>query len=174
MIHDFAVNPDAVVFSLDSDDWMSNPKALAIVATTYTTNQCLYTYGNCNIWLDEAKKIISSHAFDSYANTAYSKNDLTSKKLRSVPFRPLHPRTWKVSLFKKIPKSYYLDSDHHWLRFCEDMAIFFPIMELAPTSGKVIKAVLTTYTVSVKRNDASVSLIETLKDEIYIRKFQHA
>ncbi len=169
--HKFAKNEDAVIFNLDGDDYLSNTNALRIVAKAYKESDCIYTYGNCTMEFENTKEATSASRFDTYANTPYTTYEKNNNLFRKVPFRPLHPRTWSVKAFKKIPKKTFLDHNREWLRYCEDMAIFFPLIEKYPTRVRTISEKLSTYVIS-RKNDAKLRLAETVRDEVFIRKFQ--
>lgn len=173
LIHNYAKKNSAIICNIDGDDYFSNNQALETIANAYTTTGCEYTYGNCRVRNVETGEFFTASSFDRHANKPYTQEEKNSS-LRKLPFKPLHPRTWKVSLFKKIKQSNFKDANGNWLKYCEDMAIFFPLMDQAPYGGQVIQSELYTYNISTKHNDTMIHLLDTLKDEVYIRKFQGA
>ena len=89
---------------------------------------------------------------------------------RLEPFYPLHPRTWKVWLFKKIKKEDFHRPNGTWLQYAEDQAIFFPMLEIANGNFEVIKAPLYVYNMTTQHSDIKENLLGLLKDELIIRK----
>jgi glycosyltransferase involved in cell wall biosynthesis len=170
MIHRYATKDNAIVFNLDCDDYLLTPDALATVAAVYAHKKPLFTYGGCIVFDENKKKAIQPQEFDPYANKPYPTKITTTINVRTLPFHPLHPRTWKVSLFKKIPKKNFFGPTGQWLKFCEDMAIFFPMLEKKPNRYAVIDQPLYMYTYSPKRNDVDSNFLSALKEEVFIRK----
>ncbi len=170
IIHKFATINSAVVFNLDGDDWLL-PNALDTVANIYLNfPKCLLTYGECLIWDGIKISHKSSRYLLPWTNTRYPNKIVEKKSFRAEPFRPLHPRTWKVSLFKSIPKKEFLDSKGKWLRFAEDQAIFFPMLEKVGDNYQVIKKSLYVYNSANVHADVVENTISLIKDEIEIRK----
>lgn len=170
IIHKYAKKDDAIIFNLDGDDWLL-PNALNIVANVYQKHQkCQLTYGQCLIWDgDEIYRKSSRYLFPRI-NTRYPKQIEKHKSYRLEPFRPLHPRTWKVSLFKSISKKEFLDSRGKWLRFPEDQAMFYPMLEKINDNYIVIKKSIYVYNMANAHSIIKEYTIPTVKEEIDIRK----
>lgn len=168
VIHKCIKNDDAVVVSVDGDDWLANSEVLTTLNKTYQNENCFFSYGSCSIWNDS--RIHHQSSFDPIANTAYPSEVIKDKSFRTIPFRPLHLRSWKVWLFKKINLRDFLYVDRSWLRFCEDMAIFFPFLEMYPKKYVVISDILYIYNRETINNDIKVNRFETIREEIFIRK----
>lgn len=170
IIHKFAKKDAAIIFNLDGDDWLL-PNALETVASIYrTAPKCALTYGECLIW--DGKDISSHpsrHIFP-LTNTRYKSATEKNNTFRLETFRPLHPRTWKVSLFKSILKDEFLDASKRWIRFPEDQAMFFPMLEKINGNYKVIKKPIYVYNISNTHSIIKENTLATLKEEIEIRK----
>jgi len=170
MLHECTENDDAVVLNLDGDDWLFNDNVLAHLSKIYRQNpNCLLTYGECLLWGGEEYSR-SSHLIKEYTNIPYPKRIIRKSAYRLEPFYPLHPRTWKVWVFKKIEKADFLRPDGSWLEFAEDQAMFLPMLEMANGRFQVIKKPLYAYNVASKHSDTKRNLIKLLKDELIIRK----
>lgn len=170
MIRDFAENDDAVVFNLDADDWLLSQDSLEYLAKFYKRNpNCLLTYGECLYW--DGKGFSKPSRFvKKYTNVPYRKSIIRKNSYRKEPFLPLHPRTWKVWLYKKIKKEDFLRPDGSWLQFAEDQAMFFPMLEMANGRYTVIKKPLYAYNIATKHSDVKLNTPKLLKDELITRK----
>lgn len=170
MIHKYADNNDAIIINLDGDDWFVNDGVLADLSEVYGQNpSCLLTYGECLLWGGEQYSR-PSRLIKDFTNIPYPQKVIREKTYRLEPFYPLHPRTWKVWLYKKIKKEDFLRPDGAWLKFAEDLAMFYPMLEMAAGRFKVIKKPLYAYNVAAQHADIKENLIKLLKDELIIRK----
>jgi len=171
MIHKYASANNAIVFNLDGDDWLPNKDCLGQVAKVYRNNpNTLLTYGDCMIWDGKKIKREKIHVLETL-NKKYPAKVEASKSYRSYPFLPLHPRTWKVSLFKSINKREFLSPSGKWLRFAEDQAIFFPMLEEIDSSKyTVINIPIYVYNIENLHSDIRENTLMLLNDEILIRK----
>lgn len=170
LISKYATNSNAIIINLDGDDWLPHSICLSQLATIYSSNPTLQmTYGDCLIWDGHIKKRSCIAQLETL-NKPYPKQTIEKNTFRSEQFLPLHPRTWKVSLFKSIPKKEFLDSNGKWLRFAEDMALFFPMLEkIKPSEYKVLKNPLYVYNQNNPHADVVENTIPLLKDELEIR-----
>ena len=170
MIHNYANKNDAVILNLDGDDWLYDENCLKYLSDVYIKNKnCLITWGECLLW--NGKNYSNSSRFImENINIPYPQLVIKYNNYRKYPFLPLHPRTWKVWLFKKIKIADFKRPDGSWLQFAEDQAILYPMLEMANGHFKVIKKPLYVYNVATKNSDVKVNLINLLKDELIIRK----
>jgi len=162
---------DTVVFNLDGDDFLPHRKCLEIVAEAYNKNKnCLLTWGGC--FIQYKGKLIDKGSDEKFlfANLPYSKKVKENNLYRQEPFYPLHPRTWKSWLFKKINKKDFLRPDGSWLRFAEDQAIFFPMLEMAGGNFITIQKPIYTHNFGLPKSDLNSNLLNLVKDELIIRK----
>ena len=170
MISKFAKKDGAVILNLDGDDWLLDSKVLDYLAKVYKNSDCLLTYGECLLWDGKEYSSHPSRFIKKRTNIPYPKKVVKNSSYRLEPFYPLHPRAWKVWLYKKIKKEDFLRYDGSWLEFAEDQAMFFPMLEMANGRYKVIKKPLYAYHVGAKQSDIKQNLIKLLKDELIIRK----
>src|SRR5436190_484855 len=97
----------------------------------------------------------------SKTNQQYIQNSLSGhvvilnhqRSFRKEPFYPLHLRSWKVWLFTKVKKDDFLRPDKSWLQFCEDMVIYFPMLEMAWDKCEVIFEPLYIYNLATQKGD---------------------
>src|SRR3989344_2634209 len=169
MINKYANEDGAVVFNLDGDDCLMDNDVLAYVNLVYQKTGCFLTYGECVHW--NGKELSKpAHLIKQYTNIPYPKDVVKSNSYRNYPFLPLHPRTWKVWLFKKIKRTDFLRPDGSWLQFAEDQAMFYPMLEIAKGKYAVMSKPLYVYNIATKNSDNKQNLIRLLKDELIIRR----
>jgi len=109
---------DHVICDLDLDDHLE-PDALETVAKEYEANPNLLmtTYGSYRMESGRPARF----------NGAY-----TSDKFRGLAWRGTHLKTFKASLFHKIKiESFKGPPDGGWLMVCADLAMMWPMMEIA-------------------------------------------
>jgi len=170
MIHKYCSNINAILINLDADDWFIDIKTLAYLNKYYGKNpKCQLTYGNCVLW-NGRNYSKPANQINKYWNKPYPREIIKNKTFRKYPFLPLHPRTWRVSLFKKIRKEDMFRPDGNWLEFAEDQAFFFPMLEMANGNFGVINKPLYVYNTATEQSDKKINLMELLKDELIIRK----
>lgn len=125
-IHDAIMNhcePDDIVALVDGDDWLPNKKTLSFINDFYNQNDCWIMYGQAS-WTDGRRGFAS----------VYPENEFTN--LRKSPFRVSHIRTFRAGLYQKIKEqdpnfNCMKDVDGNFYRMTYDVAIMFPIMEMA-------------------------------------------
>lgn len=115
--------PDDIVVLVDGDDWLPNKKVLSYVNDFYNQNDCWIMYGQSS-WTDGRRGFAS----------AYSKDEFD--KLRISPFKVSHLRTFRAGLYLKIQEqdadfSCMKDKNGEFYKMTYDVAIMFPIMEMA-------------------------------------------
>jgi glycosyltransferase involved in cell wall biosynthesis len=125
-IHDAIMNhcdPDDIVILVDGDDWLPNKNTLSYINDYYNNNDCWIMYGQAS-WTDGRKGCASEYSQDEFNN------------LRKSPFRVSHIRTFKAGLYQKIKEqdadfSCMKDKNGSFYKMTYDVAIMFPIMEMA-------------------------------------------
>ena len=168
LIHEYCDQREDIVFNLDADDWLSSRESISILMNLYAENNWYFTYGDCFIWSGSDKQQVQASMVGEY-NKKYPKEVVEEKLFRDFTFLPLHPRTWKVHAFKSIPKEAFLSKSGQWLQYCEDQAIFFPLLEMYYSKCGVISQPLTVYNIENPNADSKIELISTLRDELEIR-----
>lgn len=170
MLHAHALNSDAVVVNVDGDDWLAGKDVFQYIVQTYRRTQCLLTYGDCYIWDGSKMTERSASPERKYTNVPYSDQVVRKSSYRKELFLPLHLLTWKAGLFKAVPKSNFQDSTGKWLRYCVDLAMYFPMLEMAKGRYFVSDQLLYVYNNESQYNAIKVNPLEVVKDELIIRK----
>ena len=109
---------DAIVCLLDGDDWLSTERAVEIVQATYHENPILeYVYTNWMYSHNNQSGI--SRKIPSSSWSAYTDPWITSAMA-----------TFKVSAYKAIPKSNFLDHDGEYFKMGTDHAYVLPLTHM--------------------------------------------
>ena len=125
--------PEDVIVILDGDDWFFTPKALQIIADTYSDYDCWMTYGS---WV---------------SNLSYMPGQLPAYAEGTTDFRRAEwlataVRTWKKWLWDLIHDNDLRNEDGEYFSIVEDQAVMFPMLEMSGTSkAKHIPEVLMLY-----------------------------
>ncbi len=121
-IMDFC-KPDDIVILVDGDDWLNSNKTLSYINEFYEKHDCWVMYGQAS-WTDGRVGLaheVTKEVFDN---------------MRSNPFFVSHIRTFRAGLYQKIAEqdlnfSCMKDKDGEFYKMTYDVAIMFPIMEMA-------------------------------------------
>lgn len=115
--------PNDIVVLLDGDDWLPNNKVLQHINEFYCRTNCWIMYGQAT-WSTGQKGFASQYSPEEFLH------------LRKTAFKISHIRTFRAGLYQKIKEqdvdfSCMKDKDGKWYRMTYDVAIMFPIMEMA-------------------------------------------
>lgn len=115
--------PDDIVVLVDGDDWLPHKKVFSEINEIYNRENCMIMYGQAS-WTDGRRGFARAYDKESFAH------------LRWVPFCVSHIRTFKASVYHAIQEqdptfSCMKDADGNFYRMTYDVAIMFPIMEIA-------------------------------------------
>ncbi len=165
----YAAKDDAVVFSLDGDDWLADSKVLEYHNEIYKKNRFDATYGDCLLYKNGFLNPQPASQLLPFTNTYYPAHIQKSRAFRKYPFLPLHPLTWRVSAFKKIPKKNFMHRGK-WFKYWQDLAIFLSLLEDKKNTVAVLTKPSTVYNMSHPTNtNASYKLYERIQEELDIR-----
>lgn len=140
-IHTYCSDKDIVVL-LDGDDWFKNEGVLSTVVRAYDDEKVLMTYGQYEEY--PSGRIGQCQALPRYVIEAHA--------YRRYPWVTSHLRTFYAGLFKKIKKEDFMyNGDFFTVTW--DMAILFPMLEMAAGRWKFIDDVLYVYNMATPLND---------------------
>lgn len=171
VLHQYAVDQHAVVVNLDADDWFARPTALAEIAEMYHRQHCLLSYGNCLVWQgrDLPRLPLATEVMPA-CNTPYPPEIIRDRSYRRYPFLVYHPRTWSVAAFQRLPRTAFQRADGSWLQYCEDQAIFFPLLEMFGHRCICSSQPWSVYNQANPLADVQTARLALLRDEIEIRR----
>lgn len=132
-----------VIGLLDGDDWFKHNQVLEYVSTLYEQEDIWMTYGQFELWPDNR----IGHC------RPYSQEVILKNAFRQVyGLLPSHFRTFYAWLFQRIEKKDLLYK-RKFFPVTWDMAIMFPLIEMAGEHHKCITQVLYVYNVANPLND---------------------
>ncbi|MCX5922353.1 MAG: glycosyltransferase family 2 protein [Candidatus Dependentiae bacterium] len=151
--------PDnAVIITLDGDDWFAHDGVLARVNQEYSTTDAWLTYG----------------AYQEYPGGGIGggrqvpEEIINNNAIRRAPWYTTHLRTFYAWLFKRINKE-DLMYDGKFFEVTWDQAFMFPMVEMAAQHAHHIPEVLYIYNQATPLNDFKVRLRLQLQMEKVIR-----
>lgn len=118
MVH--SCQDDEIVVTTDGDDWFTHNKSLQIIGKEYRKDIWM-TYGSYQDVPQNTRGCCKP----------YSQLEINQNKFRYVPWRASHPRSFLVSLFKKIPKKEFYDPQGNFLDMAWDLAFMLPMLEMS-------------------------------------------
>ena len=119
---------------VDGDDWLAHDKVLSKLNSVYANPDVWLTYGH-HIRYPSGEQGISREV---------PKHIIKDKKVRFYPFVEHHLRTFYAWLYKRIKKQ-DLMFDGAFVKRWGDVAIMFPMVEMAATHSRFIPDVLLIY-----------------------------
>lgn len=149
---------DEIVVLLDGDDWFAHDLVLKHLNQFYNTKKVWMTYGN----------FLYYPSYTPGESQPTNLKTLKDGKLRDRPWITSHLRTFYAGLFKKI-KEEDLQKNGEFYPTTYDLAIMFPMLEMAREHVFFIPEVLYIYNFNNPINDGKVHRNEQMFFEKYIR-----
>lgn len=137
--------PHEIVVCLDGDDWLSNDNVFTKLNEIYTREDAWVTYGQFAFYPDGSRGWAYQVPSDIIRNNAF----------REYQWCTTHLRTFYAGLFHKIKIDDLLYEGEFYPMAC-DLAIMWPILEMAGTHSRFIPDVLYIYNISTALNDHKV------------------
>jgi glycosyltransferase involved in cell wall biosynthesis len=151
-----------VIILVDGDDWLANDNVLNIVADSYTKEDIHLTYGQYQ-------------ATDGHTSRDYcfrpDENIIKNKLYRSIPWLSTHLKTFKYSLFKNIRNQHFLDNNGQYFKTASDLAIMFPMIEMAGSKFKCFDEILYTYNLENAISDFRIASTDQARADRLIRSY---
>jgi glycosyltransferase involved in cell wall biosynthesis len=147
-----------VVVTVDGDDWLAHSQVLTRVSQEYQDSNVWMTYGN---FVTNQRNV---SCCDYYNPEIIQKNTF-----RTDRWKASHLRTFYAQLFKLIQ---YRDLQYQgrFFKVAWDLAMMFPMLEMAQERHRFIPDVLYVYNVENILNDFKVYPKEQLDMDTYIRE----
>lgn len=151
--------PHKVVGLLDGDDWLAHDHVLEYLSEIYATKDIWMTYGQFELWPENR----IGHC------RPYSHTIIKDNKFRDLyGTLPSHFRTFYAWLFQLIDKKDLL-YEGNFYRVTWDLAMMFPMIEMAGKHHQCITDVLYIYNIQNPLNDFKLHTALQAKLERYIR-----
>jgi hypothetical protein len=108
--------PDDIVIWLDGDDWFINENVVGFVRKLYGQRDPWLTYGQFRF---------------ADGRPGWASEWPEGKSPRNVPWFATHLKTFRAGLFQQIRKEDLQQKDGSWIRYAVDLAVMFPMLEMA-------------------------------------------
>jgi glycosyltransferase involved in cell wall biosynthesis len=144
MIH--SCEDNEIVITVDGDDWLPDNDVLTKLNKIYQTNDILMTYGQYKNSNDGALGCAAQYPKDVVDKAAFRKHSWYAS----------HLRTFYAGLFKKIKKDDFLLKGKFY-EMTYDMAIMFPMLEMAGDKSMYIPDIMYIYNMDNPLNDTKVN-----------------
>jgi glycosyltransferase involved in cell wall biosynthesis len=129
----FFFNPEDIIVCLDGDDWLYDTQVLTHLNKVYQENVWL-TYGQYTPLSGKFKNYCRplSEARRMEEDGTWSTFNLNSRTYRKGnAWVTSHVKTFKKKAWDMIKEDDFKDEDGKWLITCGDLAMMFPIIEMA-------------------------------------------
>ncbi len=147
-----------IVVHLDGDDWVKHNDVLARVNQEYQDSQVWLTYGQFERYPDGKKGYCRPTPPAVLQRNAFRECDWFTS----------HLRTFYAGLFKQIALKDFVHNGDYFRVTC-DMAMFFPLVELAGPHARYINDILYVYNEETNLNDYKRDLLAQLHCDKLIR-----
>jgi len=154
-ITEISDDPEDIIVILDGDDWLYDEKVLSKLSTEYDGG-ILMTHGSYKHVSNGLEKV-------NYFEPPFDRTN----RLHAV----YHLRTFKRKLFDKINHE-DLKENNKYFKVTGDMALLFPMIEMAGDKVKFITDVMYMYNDLNPLNDYKIKLQEQERVEMLIRNKQ--
>jgi glycosyltransferase involved in cell wall biosynthesis len=125
---------DEIIVLVDGDDWLAHDHVLSQLNEVYSLNDTWITYGQFKIYPSE----------NLGACRALPQDRIKKNSIRSFPWLVTHLKTFYAWLYKRI-KIEDLFFDGKFIRRVGDLAVMYPMLEMAGFHSKFIPDVLYIY-----------------------------
>ncbi|MFM8260065.1 MAG: glycosyltransferase family 2 protein, partial [Vulcanococcus sp.] len=151
--------PMDVLIPIDGDDWLFKSSSLETVAQTYESTDCWLTYGG--LITSPGGELCSSPVSESVIATAQH---------RQSPWKTSHLRSFRSHLWHAIRDEDLRDQNGDYYRVTWDMAIMFPMVEMAAERIQCVDTAIYAYNTGNPQSDHIEKRSEQLAVEIEIRQ----
>jgi hypothetical protein len=142
--------PQEIIINLDGDDFMADNQVLTYLNQIYADPNIWLTYGSYKFYPEKCK-------FKSGVK-AYPKQIIAQGDFRKLDFVATHLRTYYAWLFQKIDPQDFKDCNNNFFEVACDLAIMYPMLEMAREHHKFITKILYIYNVSSPLSDTKTKL----------------
>lgn len=155
-------DPHEIIVSLDGDDWFAHSQVLQRINKEYQNPDIWLTYGQFQNWptgvMGWCKQIPEAV--------------VASNTFREFGFWSAQPRTYYAWLGKLINRADLLDDNGNFFTVAGDVALMFPLLEMAGHRFRFISDVLCIRNVATPINDFKVHRDEQKRITRFIRNKQ--
>lgn len=136
-------NDDEIIVILDGDDWLYHDNVLNVLNKTYNENDVWVTYGS---FVEYENEVVKPTRY--YMNKPHHKQTIENNNFRdNAQWLSSHLRTYKASVYKKIPVRYFVDHNGDFFKTSDDCAEMYSVLELSGYKQKCISDILYCYNI---------------------------
>lgn len=158
-IYSSSCKDEDVIIILDGDDWFYNNDVLNKVNNCYIKNDIYMTYGQYIYYPNNQQGHCSE----------VCREIIDSKQQRNIDWVFSHLKTFKFKLFKNIKREDFLDTNGKFMKRTGDLAIMYPIAEMAGHKIKFISDILYVYNIETLLNDFKIDSKEQCRLTVLIK-----
>jgi hypothetical protein len=134
------LDPATIVLWVDGDDWLKHDHVIERVLYEYHRGAWM-TWGQYEGWEGERRPTWKGLCRDSQDR----------RKCRQESWYASHLRTFRAGLFQQIDTRDLTFETHRWTPECCDLAVMWPMLEMADVRGRFISDVLYVYNYADRR-----------------------
>jgi len=160
-------NPLDVLMIVDGDDWLYGPHVFSAIASTYQERHCWMTWGGLVSW--------PVGLYD--APRQFDDDVVNGSSYRRSSWQTSHLRTFQSHLWYSIKDADLRGQDNLYYSVTWDMALMFPMLEMAGPRAMPVDQLLYSYNCSnpisdhiVRREMQYAAELEIRAKDIYPRK----
>jgi glycosyltransferase involved in cell wall biosynthesis len=157
-----ACRDEDVIVLVDGDDWLYGPHVLSRLAKVYRREPVSLTYGQHMVYSTE-RNLIRGNC------RPVPPQVIDQRRFREIPFAFSHLRTFKHFLWRQIDDSSLRDEQGNYFKTAWDLAIMYPLLEMAGHSTKYLHDILYVYNRVNPLNDVDTDPVGQQMAERYIR-----
>lgn len=140
-------HPEQIILIVDGDDWLAHENVL---------NRLNEIYQDPNVWATYGQFMWFPFALEGFAHTT-SPEVVKNNNFRGAAWNVTHLRTYYASLYQKIKKEDLMYNDEFY-PMTGDLAVMYPIMEMAGTHSAFVPDILYIYNAENSINDNKVNI----------------
>jgi glycosyltransferase involved in cell wall biosynthesis len=142
--------PSEIVVNLDGDDWLADNDVLSYLNSIY---------GDSGVWVTYGRYKYYPYDCPFTPGTApYPAHIVQNGLFRKDAFRASHLRTYYAWLFQKIAPKDLKNSKGEFFSMCPDLAIMYPILEMASEHHCCVDKTLCVYNIANPLNENKVDV----------------
>lgn len=160
-LSNLSLDNEDIIIQLDGDDWLPNETTLELVNNTYVKEGCWLTYGS---YIDLTPNVRGA-CCQRVPDIIIDRN-----AIREYGWVTSHLKTFKYGLYNKIRVESFLDMNNNWFTTTHDLALMFPMIEMAGYRSRFIEEITYIYNDSNELNDHKVFRDNVINNAEYIRR----
>lgn len=153
-----AKKPMDVLIPIDGDDWLFSNTSLETVAKTYEATHCWLTHGG-----------LITYPTGELCSNAVENDVIATGTQRQAPWVTSHLRSFRSHLWHSIRDEDLRDQTGAYYASAWDMAIMFPMLEMAAERIQCIHKALYVYNINNPESDHAIRRPEQVQAEQEIR-----